>query len=153
MPRRRHWNEARLLLFHVGFLSVFSGQDLASLGIGRSLPFCAEKRSPLLSEIEEPLLLCSESNRSSSWKHDIILVLRGDFPCQQIRWQARASVVFVGPSQVLEQVHLPGTCGHSTCGRGDDSVGRQVDTEAVADEPVLGPLEPQSWFKFCVHGE
>jgi hypothetical protein len=34
-----------------------------------SLPFCAEKRSALLSEIEDPLLLCSKSIRSSSRKH------------------------------------------------------------------------------------
>jgi hypothetical protein len=34
-----------------------------------SLPFCAEKRSALLSEIEDPLLLSSKSIRSSSRKH------------------------------------------------------------------------------------
>ena len=38
---------------------------LASLGIGSSLPFCAEKRSAPLHESKDPLLLCSESNHLS----------------------------------------------------------------------------------------
>jgi hypothetical protein len=49
---------------------VFLRHALAALGFGSSLPFYAEKRPYLLFEIEDPLLLCRKSNRSSSRKYD-----------------------------------------------------------------------------------
>jgi len=68
------------LLFHLrSIFQVFvcsSCQALAALGIGSSLPFCTEKRSTLHHESEVPLLLCLESNRSSTIPQPIYSDLR-----------------------------------------------------------------------------
>jgi hypothetical protein len=57
------------ILFTFVSLSFFC-HALVTLEFGSSLPFCAEKRPVLLHESEGSLLLCSESNRASSRKHD-----------------------------------------------------------------------------------
>jgi hypothetical protein len=69
-PTNRSINTIYLFFLRTVFLYRFLRYALAALGFGSSLPFCAEKRPYLLSEIEDPLLLCRKSNRSSSRKYD-----------------------------------------------------------------------------------
>ena len=56
---RQHTIETHLLYIYftrIFLLFVTHGRALATLGFGSSLPFCAEKRSALLPEIEEPFV-------------------------------------------------------------------------------------------------
>lgn len=58
-------NQSTYLVFHLFLFSLSRAFSLycQALGFGGSLPFCAGKRSVLLHESEESLLLCSESIR------------------------------------------------------------------------------------------